>query len=256
MDRYLYLIYSSLFLGTLIVFLQVRKDLRDAAWPCILLGAIANPLNELLYFRDYWRPQDLFGTGRVSIEDLIFGASVYGLAAISYPFFLRRRISAHTTHPRPRYQAAVSLAIVTLLILILNLGLGINSVVAFVLAILPCWGYMVARRRDLIRPSLIASAICVTSIACGYIIGLDFLEPHILQAWWLLHGTSLGVTILGNVPVTELCWFGAISLYMPVLYLYSTGRSYLTPKRANALPDAPDGLKSHARAHKQNASKE
>jgi hypothetical protein len=259
MDTYLYLIYSGLFLGALIVALRLRWDLWNDAWPFIILGAIANPINELLYFRDYWRPHDLLGTGRVSIEDVIFGASVYGLTAISYPFFLQKHISTETTCRRPLYRAGLSLSVVTVLILILNLGLGINSVVAFVLAILPCWGYMLSRRHDLIKPSLIAGAICITGIACGYVIGLDFLAPHVLNSWWLLKGTPLGVTILGNVPVTELCWFWAISTYLPVLYLYSTGRIYVDGHRVTQQAEdghttEPSDQSPHATARKRSAS--
>jgi hypothetical protein len=34
-----------------------------------------------------------------------------------------------------------------------------------------------------------------------------FVSRQVLGELWLLHGTRLGVTVLGKVPVSELVWF-------------------------------------------------
>jgi hypothetical protein len=64
---------------------------------------------------------------------------------------------------------------------------------------------------------------------CGYGIGLNFLvnEPSTLAHIWLLYKKSLGITILGYVPLTEVLWYTAWGSLLGVLYEFATGRSML-----------------------------
>lgn len=226
MDRYLYLIYSLIFLALLAGILRVRKDLWHVARPFIIGGAIVGPLSELLFFRDYWRPEDLAGRGHMSIEDMIFGACVYSLAAITFPFCMRRRVSISTTRRRASQRAGLVVAVTIAGVLLLNLVLGLNSIVAFTMAMAFWWGYMVIRRRDLILPSGISAAIWIVCVTIGYIVGLDFIAPNVLSSWWLLNGSTLGLTIFGNVPITELAWFSSLTAYTSALYMYATDGAY------------------------------
>ncbi|WP_296697819.1 hypothetical protein [Algoriphagus sp.] len=55
-------------------------------------GGLMGMIAEVWYFRDYWRPPTLFGTGIVGIEDFIIGFSLFGVGGYIYSSFTNREI--------------------------------------------------------------------------------------------------------------------------------------------------------------------
>ena len=148
-----------------------------------VLGAILNPLSELLYFRDYWRPDSLFGKGNISIEDVIFGASIYALAFVTYPFLTGKKLNS-----KPRRLAKSQLLSVLLylgavgsILLISNLVLGINSVVATGLACTLVTMVIFIKRSDLVLPSIFTSAVFLLVVCAGYALALDVIARIYLK---------------------------------------------------------------------------
>ena len=216
-------------MAALAVILVQRKDLRRPALYMAMLGAVLNPLGELLYFRDYWRPDSLFGKGQISIEDVIFGASIYALALVTYPFLTGKRFKSPTLQFNSAQWRKILLYIsaVASIILTANLILGVNSVVATGLAGGLVGLFIILKRPDLLLPNVITGMVFTVVVCLGYILALDVIAPQILKLWWLLWGTPLGATFLGNVPLTELAWFLGISSIFSVLYLEVTDQVYV-----------------------------
>lgn len=226
MPHYLYLTYSLIFLAILGGALWFRKDLWHTAWPCMLFGAIAGPVSELIYFRDYWRPTTILGLRYFSIEDVLCGMAIYGIAAISYPFFMRKRV-AHTQASFPKVRSITPVILTTaVLIIIFNFLFGINSIVATMLGTSIIWVRFARKHPTLIKPTLLSGIICSLGVLFGYSIGLDLIDPQALSKLWLLHGGLLGTTIFGHIPLTEIVWFGAMGLYVPMVYMHSTQARY------------------------------
>ncbi|HVS58575.1 MAG TPA: lycopene cyclase domain-containing protein [Candidatus Saccharimonadales bacterium] len=230
---YYYLAYSLLFLVTLTFILLKRKDLRRPALYLAALGAVLNPLSELLYYRDYWQPDNLLGRGRVSIEDVIFGASMYALAVVIYPFLTGKRLpkAKPALQQTQLLHAGGYIVAVAGLTVGGNLWLGINSVIATGAACMLVTVATWVKRRDVMVPSLITGVVSIVVVTAGYVLGLDVIAPHLLQSWWLLQGTPLGITFLGNVPLTELLWFFGVSNFFASTYMSVTAQHYVAGRR-------------------------
>ena len=222
-----YLLYSMIFVSLLVFLLVTRPDLRRPVAPFLILGGIMGPVSEVIfYLRDYWRPDTMLGPGRVSIEDVLFGASIYGLAVIVYPFITRRSIvdEQKFTSTQQFRRAAIVFGLGIVLAIPLNYWLGINSVPATSAVFLAEAAYMIMARPDLLKISLITSTVLAAFALGLYAIGLNVVGSSFLDAWWLAKDTAWGITILGNVPLTEIIWFFAAGCYMPAFYFYATGR--------------------------------
>ncbi len=82
--RYAYLSGVLLVLLPLWLFLFFhRKDLRYEILKVSLVIGIGGPLSELLYMRDYWRPETFIGWP-IGIEDFLFGFFIGGIACSIY----------------------------------------------------------------------------------------------------------------------------------------------------------------------------
>lgn len=223
MMRYAYLIYSLYFLGILGFILWQRKDLRAHAAPSIVVGAIAGPLSEHIYFRDYWRPQTLLGEGRISLEDALFGAAIFGLAAVLYSFIAKRSI-----HGGPGSLMRSLLSILPLAVIFGILwALGVNSVFTTIAVFMLGWAVLILRYPHTRTPSLITGG-CLTLLALAiYVIALNLWIPEAaFRQGWLLYGTPLGVTVFGAVPLSELLWFMAAGLFLQAHFLYAHQKHY------------------------------
>ncbi|MGH2687366.1 MAG: lycopene cyclase domain-containing protein, partial [Actinomycetota bacterium] len=214
-----------------------RPDLRGPLVKISLVGAAAGLVSELWYYRDYWRPPTVLdATGRLgwpSPEDVLFGFTVAGVGFAANKVAFRR----HLVEGAPRrYPHTAGLALAGLAALVVGTNLlGINSILvssgAFVAAAL----VMAAVRRDLLRPALEAGALLVATVLPIYLVLFDVLAPRYWDRYWLLHGTALGVTVLGQIPVTEILWYTAWGAFAGIAYEFTTGRVPVTGSPAAAV---------------------
>lgn len=226
MERYYYLIYSFFFLLLLVSALFYRRDLRRYTYPAILFGIVAGPISQLLYLGDYWHPLTLFGNARISIEDSIFGASIFGLAFICYPLlcgygFHVPEVRSAVQHRR--FFACVGVGAALLVILSLA---GINSVIATAILFISLWVGILWYRHDLFRPGLVTGFAFTLLAAFVYGVGFSVISTQTLADTWLLHGKHLGTTLADKIPVTELVWFFATGCFLSVFDLFTSGKHY------------------------------
>jgi hypothetical protein len=59
----------------------------------------------------------------------------------------------------------------------------------------------------------------------AYIILFDVISPHFWDNYWLLADTKWGITIFGNVPVTELVWYASWAVFVSVSYPFISGKN-------------------------------
>jgi hypothetical protein len=202
---------------------------RDLVRPMLVLGALGGlwgPVSEYWFFLDYWRPEGVFG--RPWIEDILFGAGISALAAGLYPFVARRSFIG-------RDFARRRLAVIPLFVIgyvaamaVLQGGLRLNSIVVATLVNVAVTTSIVIARRDLLVPAAVTALLVACGSAAGYALGLDLVVDGnaVLRRIWLLSGTPLGVTIFGNVPLTEITWYASWSAMTGVGYPYVAGARF------------------------------
>lgn len=200
-----------------------RSDLRRPMLALATFGAVWGPVSEHWFEMDYWHPQGVFGN--TWLEDIAYGAGITALSAGIYMFVSGRRAGA--AHPRtarylivPGYVAAYSAAMQ-----VTRHGFTVNSIVV---AVVVNGGTAIAIllwRRDLTLVAAGTAALLVLFATAAYTVGLDWIVNgrQVLRTVWLLDGQRLGVTVLGNVPVTELLWYASWGLLGSIAWPYLRG---------------------------------
>lgn len=235
MERYYYLIYSLFFLGLLATALAYRRDLLRYAYPAIVFGLIAGPVSQLIYLYDYWRPQTIFGQGRISIEDSIFGAGIFGLAFVLYPLIMRLGFHVPKVDSRLQHRRFVIAMLLGATMLAAMSNTGINSVISTAVLFIVLWLGISSKRRDLFMPGLVTGTCFVLLAALVYGLGFSLVSTEPLANAWLLHGEPLGRTLAGKIPLTELIWFFAVGSFLSIFDLFTSGKVYQRGARPSNL---------------------
>lgn len=100
-----------------------------------------------------------------------------------------------------------------------GLGCGGAGCVYFLAA-----GAIIAQRRDLLWPALITALIMMPIFIVVYILVFHLGAPEFWDKYWDLKPTRWGVTIFGDVPLTELLWYFTWGLLGSVSYPFISGR--------------------------------
>lgn len=225
--KYYYLVYSLFFLTLLAGVLWQRRDLVKDALPAFIFGAIAGPVSEILYFADYWRPPSILSIGNVHVEDVIFGVAIFGLALTIYPFVSSQKLGPVSSGNEKHLRTLGALGLGALWMIMLMGLLKLNSVFATSITFVILWLLICIRRRDLFWPGLITGVLFMGIALFVYGIFLNiFVTQQEMQAFWLLHGTRLGITIFGKVPVSELVWFFGTGTFLSIFELFVNQRKY------------------------------
>ena len=193
-----------------IVFIRRKGQRKDMLWTGIF-AAIAGPIQELWYVKDYWHP-DYIG-GWPWIEDILFGFVVVGVFAALYEIIFYRHIK-EVQDKKSYYFVFIVVA------LIASVGMAfftpfMNSIYAAIIAFVIAWAVTMFVRPDLFRLS-VYTAILVTVFTFIAYKALLFFKPYIVTAWWDLDNIS-GILLLG-VPLEEFVWFATMGLALGPLY--------------------------------------
>ena len=111
----------------------------------------------------------------------------------------------------------------TILLLIFNNGLGINSIFVSSFAFILLSIAMVAIRKDLLIPSIVSGILTLLIITPIYGIIFNYISPEYWNSYWLLSETKFGLTIFGNIPVTELLWYFSWGCLAGIGYDFASG---------------------------------
>jgi hypothetical protein len=134
----------------------------------------------------------------------------------------------------PGFVAAYVLAM-----LVLQGAFHMNSILVATLVNLAVAASMTVARRDLLAPAVVTALLVGLLAAAGYAIGLDVIVDgnSVLRRIWLVSGTALGVTVLGNVPLTEIVWYASWSAMTSIGYEYVAGARLRPALPARKPPD-------------------
>ncbi len=224
MDKYLYLFGCLyLFLFWLIIF-AIRKDFRKLLLRFGFLGILATFASQWLYDRDYWHPASVFIFWKIfHIEDFIFSFVFAGLAATIYKTVFNKKWGK-SKYPYRRKLFYSFFPISMAVLIFLNLGLGFNSVITNAWICIFFLIFMILKRKDLLVPALWTSLLMFIIVTPAYYILFSIVSPHYWDKYWLLHGTPLGILVLGGIPWTELFWHACLAPLFGIGHEFSRGK--------------------------------
>lgn len=170
-----------------------------------LMGGLAGFIAEYWYFKDYWQPPALFDNAFISLEDFLFGFSITGVASTVYSFVFP--VAEMQMECKRKRQFGIMFLVGVLIMFLFNTWLGFNSIIVSTVTFMLFSGIMVYFRRDLMRRCLMSGLFSLIIIIPVYSLIFNLINPYYWQRYWLLADTSYGLTVLGNIPVTELVWY-------------------------------------------------
>ena len=129
--QYAYLIGNIFFALFWIILFMYRRDLRKEMLTMSFVVAPMGPLSEFFYLRDYWQPE-LFNGWSIGIEDLIFGFTIGGIAAVIYEVFFGKKYMKRHLPAHPKWMFRVAVFGITWMI-IGSFVLGFNSIYVSIL---------------------------------------------------------------------------------------------------------------------------
>lgn len=220
MDQYFYILLDGILIITWLIILFLRRDLKKKLFTCSLLGGIMGILSELWYLKDYWRPLSFSG-GYTIIEDFLFGFTIVGISATIYDVIFKYK---NIKKERNKLIESILLfSLSFLFLLLLNNIYKINSIIVSSILFIICSLIIIAVRKDLLKQSFISGLLLVLFILPIYFILLNYFSPQYLEKHWLLYHSSLGITILGQIPLTEIIWYFSWGCLGGILYEFTRG---------------------------------
>lgn len=217
-DRLAYLFLDLPFVTLALAILIIRKDFWPVARRLFVTGAVIGLVSEFFYFRDYWRPQTFFGVGRLfSIEDILFGGAIMTLGVLLLPAIEGIEVRRGKLNVG-RLLTYFSVGLAALLIAIF--GLRLNSIFASSLIFMLLGLTMTIRLPGLIRSGFKTAVILSTFAGLSYLVVFGLLFPNFLSEVFFLHGSLLGLEILGSIPVTELLWYFSWGFFASIASQY------------------------------------
>ena len=218
-----YLALALTVVAAAVVVASLRRDLLPPMLYVAVFGGLWGPFTEYWFFKDYWRPTGVLG--RPVLEDILFGAGLSAFSAGVYLATTRRKLSRGDIRMRRLVIVPGFVVVWVTAMWLLQSNIGINSIFVSMFVYVAVTGFIVTLRRDLIVPAVASAAMVGAFALAGYAIGLDLVidGKSFLREIWLLYGQPQGITLLGNVPLTEVLWYASIASTMSVLYEYITG---------------------------------
>jgi hypothetical protein len=189
-------------------------------------GAIAGPVSQIWYLKDYWRPEYALKSITL-LEDLLFAFLLVGLTGAMANIFLRKESVAGEKPDNKLIRYVIAVAIMLGSLFVFTNLLKLNSIYAsgigFVILALLIW----RQRPDLIKPSITVALSFLILIGISYNLIFIF-WPNMIQNFWFLQNIS-GIIIL-NIPLEEFLWFGTWGIIGSVLYEWKKGYYFTKSK--------------------------
>ncbi|HAH54441.1 MAG TPA: hypothetical protein DCM02_03925 [Flavobacterium sp.] len=221
-NKYVYLITGIFSFLIWILFYALRKDLRRKLIKVSLFGGFAGLISEYWYFKDYWQPHSIFGIKTISPEDFIFGFSIAGISVVVYDIFFKTTDEAFFINNKKIFGLMILMSIGSFFLFIDYLGYNSIFVTSITLIIFTI--YMLIQRSDLWKEALFSGLIVLIMAFVSYHIIFNFIFLDFWDKYWLLSKTKYGITIYGNIPLTELLWYWTWGSFAGVAYNFASGK--------------------------------
>lgn len=220
-DTITYLLITLLLLLPWVAIYVMRPQLRKKMLKTSIIGGLAGFVAEYWYFKDYWHPPTLMGKTAVSIEDFLFGFTVTGLSVTVYETFCLTKVVKQEKNRRQIFSLLFLCGVAAMVLF--NQLAGINSIVVSCVCFLLFTAFMIAMRPDLLQQALLSGVLMLCVILPVYTLLFDLLNTNYWDDYWLLARTPLGLTVLGHIPVTELCWYFSWGSFAGIAHGFASG---------------------------------
>lgn len=219
--------YGYLFLGIFlfliwILFYVLRKDLRRKQLKVSWLGGLAGLIAEYWYFKDYWHPYSILGRKIVSPEDFIFGFTITGISVVVYDVFFKAKDEVYVVNNKKIFGNMFLLGIGSLFLF--NIFLGYNSIFVSSITFIILTLYMLSKRVDLLKEAFFSGLFVLIMMLGVYHILFNLIFLDFWDKCWLLAKTKYGITIYGNIPLTEMIWYFTWGSFSGVAYNFASGK--------------------------------
>jgi len=223
MDRFTYLFLGLAILLPVIVCFILRYDLRNKILKFGGIGGVTGIISEAFYFRDYWRPINMFGVATLSLEDFLFGFAITSLSFAAYATIFQKTFK----NPSPRrgrlYLSFFVLGLVAMVIF--NVGIGFNSIFVSSCIFIILSSIILYTRRDLLKPAFYSVVFVISYVLVIYVILFSWIDPMFWDKYWRLAGTMWDIRLVG-APLTELLWYASWIIFASISYAFVSGRKF------------------------------
>jgi len=194
---------------------KLRKDLRHKMLVFGLAGAIAGPISELYYLKDYWHPLTITGSS-IGIEDVLFGFFAGGVGSVLYEELFGKHFAKR--HKKREHWIFFIFPLAVMALIAYNRlfpEMRINSIYASAVAFVVTTAVVLYQRKDLFIDAVMSGVLAGAIFFFGYLLLLAVF-PEIFQRMWLLRNIS-GITF-SKIPMEELLWAFTYGLMAGPLY--------------------------------------
>ena len=211
-----------MFIPWILIF-TYRQDLRKRMLKAGFFAVPFGWVSEIWYFEDYWQPPTTAGVGQFSIED---GLSAFFIVSLSITLFDVFFTEENIKNQKKRVPAFTFLLILGIsLMAIFSSLLKFNSIFVTGFACYFVTGIILMMRPDLWFPALLSGILNALLFILIYIVLFNIIFPEFWKTHWLLNKTQYNLTILGNIPLTEVLWYNSWGTLAGCLYDFAGGYS-------------------------------
>lgn len=228
MDTITYLLIALLLLLPWLAIYIAKERLRKKMVKASVMGGLAGFVAEYWYFKDYWHPPTIMGKSVISFEDFIFGFTITGISVTIYETTFISTF-AKDKKKRKKLFSIMFLCGVSAMV-IFNQLLGANSIIVSCTVFMLFTTFMITLRPDLLRVAFFSGLLMIAVVLPVYTLLFDLLNTDYWDDYWLLARTPLGITVLGNIPVSELCWYFSWGSFAGIAHHFASGNAQV--KRA------------------------
>jgi len=235
--HYSYLVGASIFgLAWVICFVLGKKYRAQIIWGSLISGPLA--VSGFLFIPQYWCPPSLFDLDvrfKVGIEDVLWSASVGGIASVIGEILLREKLSKIRQRQAKRHYAPF-VAMVAVFV-VLEFSRPNKSIYNTIVSLLVGALVTALLRCDLV-PLMLTGALSFTALYLGLFLCFLSLYPEFVQRFYNLSGI-LKIYILG-VPIEEMMFAASLGSVWSVAYEYAQDYRLVSfaPFRLSRVTDA------------------
>ncbi len=204
----------------------LSKTTRHEQCVMSIIGLILAPGALVLASLDYRSGRDVTST-MVGVEDLLFAACLFGIAAVIYQVVFSKHTARlkgariRLNHPVSHWfsHLLIALGLWAFISLSLTLVLHLSSVQAFIVGGMLVGTYVIADRKDLLFDALLSGLLVATLVFMVEQLFFMRIFPEAAAGFWQLE--NLTGILLGGIPVEEILWAAVVGFAVGPLYEYT-----------------------------------
>lgn len=224
--KFSYLIGSlTLLLIWIILFYYKKETRKEMIWISIIFG-LAGLFAELVYVVDWWMPETITGT-IIGIEDFLFGFAIGGIGSVVYEIFFNKKMTKgedkNKLNPFKNQRFILAGGILIVLFFGLFYFFNINSFYASIIAFSTSSVFILIKRPDLIKNSILSGILLSIISFIGFLIP-ELITPGWVNSAWYFN--NMEKIIIFNAPLVDIVWFFFAGTFIGPLYEFWLNKKY------------------------------